>query len=67
MPDWFERYQQGACQEVYDELIALGEAVYDEPIYREANLVAHAMMKRVHQNLAMLISRLHMLNIPRRS
>lgn len=61
MPNWFDRYQQGFYQEVYNELVALGEAVFDEPIYQEASLVAHAMMKRVRQNLEMLIPRLKVL------
>lgn len=58
MPRWFERYQQGFCQEVYDELLALQAQVFEEPVYSEALMVAHAMMSRVRANLEVLIPRL---------
>ena len=61
MSNWFERYQQGFHQEVYNELVALGENIFDETIYPEASLVAHTMMKRVRQNLDILIPRLQIL------
>jgi hypothetical protein len=61
MARWLERYQQGFYQEVYDELVALQESVFDESIYQEAKLVAQMMMKQVRQNLEMLIPRLKVL------
>ncbi len=61
MANWLKRYQQGSYQEVYDELVALQESVFDKTIYPEANLVAQMMMKRVRYNLEVLISRLKVL------
>lgn len=58
MPSYFERYQQGFCQEVYDELVAMQEAVFEEAVHQEAKLVAQEMMKRIRANIEMLIPRL---------
>ncbi len=62
MSGWFERYQQGFHQEVYDELLAMQELVFEKPVYQEALLVARAMMSRVRSNIALLIPRLKILN-----
>ncbi len=58
MSGWFERYQQGFYQEVYDELLAMKEQVFEKPVYQEASLVARSMMSRVRDNIALLIPRL---------
>jgi hypothetical protein len=58
MSRWFERYQQGFYQEVYDELLVMQEQVFEEPVYREAVLVVRAMMSRVRSNIEILIPRL---------
>lgn len=58
MSGWFERYQQGFHQEVYDELLAMQKLVFGKPVYQEALLVARAMMSRIRYNLALLIPRL---------
>src|SRR5579871_2714808 len=58
MSRWFERYQQGFYQEVYDELLLMQEQVFEEPVYQEAVLVARAMMGRVRSNVEILIPRL---------
>lgn len=61
MANLFEWYQQGFHQEVYDELVALQESVFTEPIYQEAKLVAQSMMKHVRHNLEILIPRLQIM------
>ena len=53
-----ERYQQGYYQEVYDELLAMGELVFTEPIYNDALLIAKVMMQRVRYNIELIIHRL---------
>jgi hypothetical protein len=58
MSHWFERYQQGFHQEVYNELVAMKEQVLEQPIYQEALLVARTMMSRIRHNIDVLIPRL---------
>ncbi|GHO99583.1 hypothetical protein KSF_096310 [Reticulibacter mediterranei] len=58
MSGWFERYQQGFYQEVYDELLGMQEQVFEKPVYQEALLVARAMMSRIRHNLELLFPRL---------
>lgn len=58
MPQWFERYQQGFYQEVYDELQAMQQHVFDHAVYPAALLVAQTMMRRVRHNIELLIPRL---------
>lgn len=58
MASYYERYQEGLHREVYAELLVLGERVFEEPIYQDALDVGRAMMKRVHSNLHLLITRL---------
>jgi len=59
MTGLFDRYQKGYHQEVYDELLAMHEGVFEEDIYEDALLVARAMMRRVCHNIELLIPRLH--------
>lgn len=58
MPDWYERYQRGFHQEVYDELMALQEHIYDPEIYEEVLLVMQTLMRRVRFNIEQIIPRL---------
>lgn len=58
MANYYKRYQQGLCQEVYDELVALPEQVFDESIYQDAAAVGRVMMSRVRSNIAMVVVRL---------
>ena len=44
MPGWYDRYQKGFCQEVYDELLAMHEHVFDAHIYEEALFVTREIM-----------------------
>jgi hypothetical protein len=60
--DFLDRYQRGEQVEVWAELVAVGAAVREPPLDQAAIAVATAMMRRVRHNLALLITRLHMLN-----
>src|SRR5579859_2746545 len=59
MPDLYNWYHKGSHQEVYDELLAMQEQIYDPHIYKEALLVTREMMRRVRSNIEALIPRLH--------
>jgi hypothetical protein len=59
MPELYDRYLQGACQEVYDELLAMHEHLYEPLIYEEALLVMRELMRRVRVNIERLIAGLH--------
>jgi hypothetical protein len=48
----------GEYEQVWQELVALGEAVRKEPLYSDTLAVARAMIWRVRYNLELLISRL---------
>lgn len=61
MGQYLERYLAGECQPVWDELLALGGAVREEPLASEAWAVAQETMRRVRYNIELLISRLHTL------
>ena len=41
MPAWLERYQQGECEQVWREMLALGDAIRQEPHYSDARAVAY--------------------------
>lgn len=62
MTSFYERYQQGFYHEVYDELLELGENVFADATYEDAQLVAQSMMRRVRYNINLIISRLNILN-----
>lgn len=56
---YHERYLQGQYQEVYDELVALGKYVFEQPVYDDALAVAQEMMRRIRANIGLIIARLH--------
>src|SRR5690242_7783242 len=58
MPTYLDRYLAGEYEQVWAELVALGPAVRDEPIYADARAVAHETMRRVRHNIEKLIPRL---------
>jgi len=58
MPSYLDRYLSGENEQVWDELIALGAAVREEPLYFDALAVARETMRRVQHNLELLIPRL---------
>lgn len=59
MPSLYERYQEGFYQEVYDELLAMQENIYETAIYEEALLIMKEIMRRVRFNTELIIPRLH--------
>jgi hypothetical protein len=58
MPSYLERYQNGECQAVWDELLALGDEIRKEPVYSDAQAVAHETMQRVKRNIEKIYQRL---------
>ncbi len=58
MASYFERYGAGEREAVWDELLAMGDRVRDEPIFSEALAVGRETMSRVRQNIERLIGRL---------
>jgi hypothetical protein len=61
MPDFYTRYQQGFYTEVYDELLLMGKQVFESRLYEDALQVMQEIMKRVSNNIELLIPRLHSL------
>jgi hypothetical protein len=58
MASYLERYRQGECEQMWAELVALGERVRSEPLYTDALAVARETMRRVSHNIELLIPRL---------
>lgn len=58
MPTYLERYRNGEHLQVWDELTALGAEITQEPLYSDAQAVAHETMTRVRQNIEILTERL---------
>lgn len=58
MGQYLERYLAGECQPVWDELLAQGAAIREEPLASEAWAVAQETMRRVRHNIELLIPRL---------
>jgi hypothetical protein len=61
MPSYLERYQNGDCEAVWNELLALGDAVRKEPVYSDAKAVANETMQRVKRNIEKIYQRLQSL------
>lgn len=59
MSNLYDRYQQGFHQQVYDELLAMQDHIYEPHIYEEALAVTKAMMQKVRFNIEQIILRLH--------
>lgn len=59
--DYLDRYLAGEHEQVWAELVALGSAVREEPLYADALAVAHETMRRVRHNIETLIPRLEAL------
>ncbi|MGI9517428.1 MAG: hypothetical protein ACR2NP_10295 [Pirellulaceae bacterium] len=55
---YFNRYQRGEFQPVWNELVDAGVAVWNKPLFNDARDVALATMERVRKNLERLQSRL---------
>lgn len=58
MSSFLERYERGECEQVWDELLALGAGVCEEPLYADALAVARETMRRARHNIEVLIPRL---------
>jgi hypothetical protein len=58
MTTYLERYRAGDHQQVWTDLVALGPAVRQEPLYMDAMAVAREMMTRARHNIALLVERL---------
>lgn len=58
MPGLLERYKGGEHEQVWSELLALGPAVREEPLYAEALAVAQETMWRAKRNVEILIDHL---------
>jgi hypothetical protein len=58
MSSFLDRYERGEHEQVWDELVALGAAVREEPLAADARAVARATMRRARANVLTLIQRL---------
>src|SRR5260370_36613786 len=58
MTELYDRYQKGYYQEVYDELLAMQERIYESQIYEEALRITKEIMRRGRNNIELLIPRL---------
>ncbi len=58
MANFLERYKDGEHEPVWAELLALGPAIRDEPLYAEALAVTHETMSRAKRNVEILVDRL---------
>jgi hypothetical protein len=56
--NYLERYKNGEYQQVWEELLALGPKVRQEPHFSQAWAVAEETMRRVQRNCALIVSRL---------
>jgi hypothetical protein len=59
MTTFHDRYKAGEHERVWAELVAIGEAVRQEPVYTDAVAVARETMRRAQANVETLIDRLH--------
>jgi hypothetical protein len=62
MTSYLERYQNGEYEQVWAELVALGEGVRQEPVYSDAVAVARETMRRARHNIALIYERLKSIN-----
>jgi hypothetical protein len=58
MRELLERFRRGECEQVWEELYALGPAVRQGDLYPDAQAVALETMRRVRHNIELLIPRL---------
>jgi hypothetical protein len=56
MASYLARYLDGEHEQVWAELVALGAAVRDEPLYSDAWAIACETMRRVRHNIELLVS-----------
>ncbi|GHO89162.1 hypothetical protein [Dictyobacter formicarum] len=58
MLHFYERYQQGHHQEVYDALLAMHDRVHEPSLNEDASAVMRPMMQRVRVNIETILQRL---------
>lgn len=58
MANYFDRYKQGECEQVWVELVERGTDVWEEPLRSDAWAVACETMRRTRSNIEVLIPRL---------
>jgi hypothetical protein len=58
MGSLLRRYEAGAYEQVWDELVTYGAVVREEPLLSEALAVARETMRRVRANIEVLLQRL---------
>lgn len=58
MATYLARYLAGEHDQVWHELVKMGDAVREEPVFTDAEAVAREMMRRVRDNIERLIPRL---------
>jgi hypothetical protein len=62
MTRFLDRYMHGECEQVWEELVALGDHVRaEESLHADALAVARETMRRARANIEVLISRLQRL------
>src|SRR5579871_4181791 len=59
---YLERYRSGEYEQVWSELVALGDGIRDATLYSDASAVAAELMGRVKANIETVIARLRTLN-----
>lgn len=57
MATYLERYLAGEHEQVWRDIVALGDAVREEPAFTDAEAMAREMMSRVQRNIEKLIPR----------
>jgi hypothetical protein len=58
MATFLDRYRRGECEQVWSELLALGDQVRKQPLYTDALAVASETMTRARKNIELLAPRL---------
>ncbi len=58
MATWLERYRKGQHEQVWNEMMAVGERIRDEPLFSDALAVARETMRRARDNIEILRARL---------
>ncbi|GCF11759.1 hypothetical protein [Dictyobacter arantiisoli] len=58
MLHFYEQYQQGYYQEVYDDLLALQDQIYKPSLYEDASAIMRSIMQRVRINTERIMQRL---------
>ncbi len=59
MPTFLDRYLQGEYEQVWDDLYAEDQAIYQEPLFHDAVAVVQETMLRVRKNVERITARLY--------